>query len=1305
MPASDPDLGGNQKVDYYLEDEWNSLQVDDEGNVRVWRQLDREGMIGGVGRVKIIGVDHGDPPLSSTATLTVTLTDVNDSPPRLLPPTTFQVEEGSPPTRLGVLTATDDDVWSLGHGPPFNFTLAPSNPLYVYDYIQLRLDPHLDAGRGGAELWTTAPIDREEHRVLIVEVTVSDAGKLAETYPISVVVRDINDNPMKPGSKTVYLWKTQSGGAEVSMGRVFVEDPDDWDIGDKTFHWLGPPHQLFALDTNTGIIYANSHIREGSYDLQFSVSDRVWNQSNVRANVTVVVRVLPPDALTHAVPLMLTPTTPKHLTQKWNPMSGGGGLGALVRGIKEALKEKAESVHVVSVYEDDQWKGLISNISSKTKLLRDGLASEDMVVARVWISVRQESGSFMDPVKLEGLLAMHTQELEEATELTVVAGNGVDNVLQERKGKDKDRVAGGRTSTERQSSATSLASTAPALQVVDTNSTSIVTPRLFRRQVCPPNVVVLEPEACTPTTCLNGGRCVRSDLSYRCICPFGTWGSRCKVVSRTFTGIGWAWVHPVPLCLPTTVSFQLLTRRPEALLLYLGPLAPTGRKIIQGPAPMLSLELRQGRPQFLLEGPGGPIQMTVNTTRPLHDGSWHVLHLHFDNKGVSLMVDYCAGRDGEMVKESNCVAKTRWKRPITSKAWVGSEPLQVGGMAHPVPRPEQHDWTHGPSAKPLTGCIRRLSINGVLVDLGSPAHSHGSYQGCALQDEACPSGCGFHGLCDGGLHSPVCNCDPGWSGTDCSLQTVPASLGNGSYVKMALSFTPGPYKASMQIRLRTRQRQGDILQLSSEHQASSFTLTLENGLACVVVQGGEHRTKQRLCLTSRPVNDGVWHYLRAERYGANLLISMDDGDSWRQNATIYTLVTVKEKLSLRSRKKSPELLKLLNVDKQEGVHIGGTPEFLGVSVLKVHRDLENSCIDDVRIDDRPLPIPPAENGTQWGQVTMWENVQRDCQAADACGNLTCGPPFTCTDIWKQAVCSCGPGKELVGGKCQDVDECIYRPCLYSGTCINRRPMYSCSCTPGHAGNNCQWPIDVNSLMYVTTPAVFTAIMLFLLILLLAGGLLFYRNRRQRAGGTGDRNRDRQGGSDGDDAGSSRTGKEVDRDTGKEIQTIEMEHDKIWLAVNPELPNGRTAIISQTGPSSKKKAAEFASKKAREEGGGGGEAPRGGPPGGVGAMTEKGGVVVPVMARDDLRAYAYEGDGSSSGSLSSALSGLRVDLTDDGEISKLAPSFREVVDLLRHLPDTFDSTKSTNSTSTTSNNSKSTPNSTLRRPKQEISTVC
>ncbi|MPC21298.1 hypothetical protein E2C01_014280 [Portunus trituberculatus] len=56
------------------------------------------------------------------------------------------------------------------------------------------------------------------------------------------------------------------------------------------------------------------------------------------------------------------------------------------------------------------------------------------------------------------------------------------------------------------SSAATSASTTLPLQVVDTNVTALVTPRLTRSLAC----YAHEPETCTASSCLNGGRCMRT---------------------------------------------------------------------------------------------------------------------------------------------------------------------------------------------------------------------------------------------------------------------------------------------------------------------------------------------------------------------------------------------------------------------------------------------------------------------------------------------------------------------------------------------------------------------------------------------------------------------------------------------------------------------------------------------------------------------------------------------------------------------------------------------------------------------------
>ncbi|XP_037774327.1 putative neural-cadherin 2, partial [Penaeus monodon] len=209
LSAPDLDMEGKQLVEYRLEDNFGALNVDTKGNLGLWRPLDRENFDGGTAVVRVIGVDQGLPhPLSSTATVTISINDENDCPPYVVD-TLFHVTEERQATLLGVLTASDQDDWELGHGPPFSYSLASSNPPEMLNLFSIKLDADLDNGRGGAELWTTGPIDREAQQQLTVLVHVTDAEGLADNTKITVVVDDINDNPMKPATKSVYLWRPE----------------------------------------------------------------------------------------------------------------------------------------------------------------------------------------------------------------------------------------------------------------------------------------------------------------------------------------------------------------------------------------------------------------------------------------------------------------------------------------------------------------------------------------------------------------------------------------------------------------------------------------------------------------------------------------------------------------------------------------------------------------------------------------------------------------------------------------------------------------------------------------------------------------------------------------------------------------------------------------------------------------------------------------------------------------------------------------------------------------------------------------
>ncbi|XP_045131274.1 putative neural-cadherin 2 isoform X2 [Portunus trituberculatus] len=1312
LTATDPDETGHQRVNYHVEGGWGALRVDPGGGVRLWRALDRETPGGEVGVAKVVGVDEGRPPLSSTATLTITVSDVNDCPPRLLPPTLLHVKESAPPSLLGVLTATDDDLWHLGHGPPFTFSMAPSNPALITRTLSLKYHENLDSGRGGAELWSVMALDREEQRQLTAEVTVEDSGGLAATHPVTVVVDDINDNPMKPGAKVVHVWKIQGAGSDVALGRVYVDDPDDWDLEDKTFSWAGPPHPLFTLQAATGEVFASTQLRERKYELHFLVSDAHWGQTDVPANMTVEVRHLSPESLAHAVPITLTPTSPAALAAAWNPTQGGGGLGTLTEAVKQVVGAAAK-VMIVSVYgmpSTPESAPILTylNLPFAASYLSVPPSGTPTPYACVWLSVRQAAGGFMDPVKLNGLLSLNQNLLEKIMKLRVVVG---------------ETVSAPSTPPPHPPSMTSLASVALPLQVVDTNHTSLVTPRLTRAHDCHRRSHHLEEESCTPSTCLNGGRCVRTDSGNRCLCPGRSWGPRCKVLARTFSGSGWAWVRPLPPCLPTTVSLRLLPRLPSGLILYSGPLSSTSTYPHWGPTPMLAVQLVEGRPQVVLEGGRGSMKLQVDTL--LRPGTWHTLHLHLDAQGVVLMVDTCGrGWERGINNERHCIARAAWAKTEDTDSWSSGVPLQLGGLAHHHPRPSDFGWTTGPHPEPLNGCISHLTINGELIDLGEPAYSSNSQKGCVPQDGACGQGtsyCGLRGECVGGLEEPKCECAAGWMGPKCASPTTPVALRQSSFTKVTLFRLPDPYHVTLQLRLKLRGRHdGLLMQLATKPDSVSLKLRLRGGVACAVLTTEE--TEQEVCLESFPLGDGQWHTLHVGRHGHNLGIGVDECDGWKQNDTLPSLSSTTDHGEMHGFMVAPPAPLL--VDKKDGVFLGGIPEFVSLSLVAVHDDLTDSCLDDVRVSGETVPLPPVLNHTSWGRVTTLKGLEAGCSARDACFNTTCLPPLTCHNTWRQATCSCGPGRHLVGHECQDVDECLFKPCLHGGTCYNLQPNYQCTCGPDHTGDYCQWlrlPSDTHPLK---APMAIAALTLSILLVVVIGVVLTLRHHRSRAARSsplcpGDLDK----GSHALEApvtieavtDLSRTqagtrhilsplglsqsvdGSQGGVDVSLALPPTSLKHREGSLTKSSSTSLTRCSIITVCDtaedltlhqrldrqltvfstdtstaapppPSSCSSVdCSISSTPDRADGGGGGTARQ------KATLVRKSAAsATPLLAQDDLRAYAYEGDGSPSGSLSSTVLGLQMEAMEEeereGPVKPLIPAYGDVLDLLKNLPD-------------------------------------
>ncbi|XP_078145977.1 protocadherin-23 [Centroberyx gerrardi] len=288
MQARDADDGVNSDVSYSIlkssRDSRDSLvSVDPKsGLVTTAAELDRE-------REAelwflVVAVDGGEPALSSTATVTVVVEDVNDNEP-VFQQQLYNVsipehsEIGSCFLQVVATDADSPDFGALRYSLSDGFDKQDKHPLF-------QINPET------GELCVSQDIDRDTgqttHDIL---VKAEDPGGLsAQTY-VHIEVEDLNDNPpvFNPEQYATSISSHAQPGTEIL--NVIATDQDSGSFGQVTYEVLPSDlSTLFALDKKTGVLYLTStltHLGTASVKLSVTAQDSGGLTSARPAEVTV----------------------------------------------------------------------------------------------------------------------------------------------------------------------------------------------------------------------------------------------------------------------------------------------------------------------------------------------------------------------------------------------------------------------------------------------------------------------------------------------------------------------------------------------------------------------------------------------------------------------------------------------------------------------------------------------------------------------------------------------------------------------------------------------------------------------------------------------------------------------------------------------------------------------------------------------------------------------------------------------------------------------------------------------------------
>ncbi|XP_061858120.1 protocadherin beta-15-like [Colius striatus] len=291
----DRDAGANGKVSLALEDQLSfslRLAYKNYYELVTVSSLDREETARYI--LSVTAADAGSPPLTTTQTFTVDISDVNDNAPVFNQTSyTMYVRENNVPTVLvGAVSAFDADV---GPNAKVSYFLAPAQPTEQPPCSCISVNSE------NGHVFVLRPLDYEQVKQIEVVVSASDAGSppLSTNVTVHVYVVDENDNvpvvlfPSQDSSSLSSELVPMSAEAGYLVTKVVAVDADS---GQNS--WLSY-HLLRATDPGLFVVGAQS----GEVRLKRPVAER----DTTKQKLVFLVRDngRPPQSATAALNMLL----------------------------------------------------------------------------------------------------------------------------------------------------------------------------------------------------------------------------------------------------------------------------------------------------------------------------------------------------------------------------------------------------------------------------------------------------------------------------------------------------------------------------------------------------------------------------------------------------------------------------------------------------------------------------------------------------------------------------------------------------------------------------------------------------------------------------------------------------------------------------------------------------------------------------------------------------------------------------------------------------------------------------------------
>ncbi|KAL0973727.1 hypothetical protein UPYG_G00210150 [Umbra pygmaea] len=279
VTANDLDGPLNNLIHYAISsgDPLSQFRIDPRtGEIIVKATLDREEITHY--SLTVRAADEGDPPLSTAAQVTLTVSDVNDNPPVFskVNHNLFLQEGEAVGTSLLQLEVSDRD--TLLNGPPFTFHIVSGNE-----------DRRFHVDQGGL-LSLHAPLKKQTKPQHLLKIQVTDSGNppLSSICVVKINVTEQSKYPPTVTPLEVFIITTEDTFSNRVIGKLHASDQDLHDIlsyklVSESFSRDGPglasgeSVSRFSVDLKDGKIWAEEVLKPGLYFINVSVSDGKFN--------------------------------------------------------------------------------------------------------------------------------------------------------------------------------------------------------------------------------------------------------------------------------------------------------------------------------------------------------------------------------------------------------------------------------------------------------------------------------------------------------------------------------------------------------------------------------------------------------------------------------------------------------------------------------------------------------------------------------------------------------------------------------------------------------------------------------------------------------------------------------------------------------------------------------------------------------------------------------------------------------------------------------------------------------------------